>query len=256
MASSIMWTATWATANSKKSCVSEVAVLAFWAWGDAAEPSWRSRSMKKATISYRNNKMNWLAHSSSFSELLVRVSALAICRAGHSCRGGIGKRLPAKYQAGIECHQVIDTFTDSHAIFRRSVNRIEAPFRRYGGILVDVFYDHLLARTWSRGMSEFLWINLSASSMHRCPRTGMNCRRLLIRACFQPMKTGDWLCSYRELAGVRRALAGIGTRFRKPLPLDEAAVQLELHYDALHDDFAEFFPELSLHVERNGERKK
>src|SRR5436190_1321401 len=48
------------------------------------------------------------------------------------------------FQGGIECHRVIDCFADSHPIFRRSMARIDAPFRRYAGILIDIFYDHFL----------------------------------------------------------------------------------------------------------------
>jgi len=194
--------------------------------------------------------MNWLAH-------LVLSEPSSAFRIGNLLPDILPWRdwqgLPAKYQAGIECHQVIDTFTDSHAIFRRSVNRIEAPFRRYAGILIDVFYDHFLARTWSRyervPLLPFVAEFYASLSEHREELPPLAYARLL------QMKAGDWLCSYRELAGVRRALAGIGTRFRKPLPLDEATIQLELHYDALQEDFAEFFPELSLHVERKGAGK-
>src|SRR4051794_25034383 len=91
--------------------------------------------------------MNWLAHlvlsepSSAFriGNLLPDILPWSEWRA-----------LPAKYQGGIECHRVIDSFTDSHPVFRRSVGRVGAPFRRYAGILIDVFYDHFLASLWSR----------------------------------------------------------------------------------------------------------
>ncbi len=61
---------------------------------------------------------------------------------------------------------------------------------------------------------------------------------------------GNWLGSYAQLSGIRRALEGIGMRFRKPVPLGEAAAQLALHEQALSADFSEFFPELCAHVEK------
>lgn len=195
--------------------------------------------------------MNWLAH-------LVLSEPSPAFRIGNLLPDILPwpdwQSLPAKYQGGIERHRIIDTFTDSHPIFRRSVNRVEAPFRRYGGILVDVFYDHLLARTWSRyervPLNQFVAEFYASLPAHREELPPLAYSRLL------QMKTGDWLCSYRELAGVRRALAGIGTRFRKPLALEEATVQLERHYEAFHEDFAEFFPELSLHVDQKGRDKE
>ena len=41
--------------------------------------------------------------------------------------------------AGDRCRQCIPKFTSS-------ILRVDAPFRRYAGILVDMFYDHFLAR--------------------------------------------------------------------------------------------------------------
>ena len=188
--------------------------------------------------------MNWLAH-------LVLSEPTSAFRVGNLLPDILPwsewSMLPAKYQAGIECHRLIDSFTDTHALFRKSANRIEAPFRRYAGILVDVFYDHFLARTWSRyervPLNQFAAEFYDSLTEHREDLPPLAYSRLL------QMKAGDWLCSYRDFAGVRRALVGIGSRFRKPIPLGEATSQLELHYQGLSEDFAEFFPELSLHVD-------
>jgi acyl carrier protein phosphodiesterase len=194
--------------------------------------------------------MNWLAH-------LVLSEPTSAFRIGNLLPDILPwsewRMLPAKYQGGIECHRLIDSFTDSHVLFRRSVNRIEAPFRRYGGILVDVFYDHLLARTWSR-YERIPLIQFAAEFYDSLPEHQVDLPPLAYSRLLQ-MKAGDWLCSYRELAGVRRALEGIGSRFRKPVPLGEATAQLELHYHGLSDDFAEFFPELSLYVDGDRKRK-
>src|SRR4051794_31634321 len=58
--------------------------------------------------------------------------------------------LPPEFKRGAEQHRQIDSFTDSHPIVRQSINRVEPPLRRFGGILVDVFYDHILAREWHK----------------------------------------------------------------------------------------------------------
>src|SRR4026208_598678 len=67
--------------------------------------------------------------------------------------------LPGDFRRGVEQHRRIDAFTDSHPIVRRSMNRVSPPFRRFAGVLVDVFYDHILAREWnsfsSGPLSEF-----------------------------------------------------------------------------------------------------
>ena len=89
--------------------------------------------------------MNWLAH------VLLSESSPRF-RAGNILPDVLGMQslapLGAEYQRGIACHHVIDAFTDEHPIFARSRRRFHAGYRRFSGILVDVFYDHVLAAQW------------------------------------------------------------------------------------------------------------
>lgn len=154
--------------------------------------------------------------------------------------------LPSEYQPGIEQHRRIDAFTDSHPVVRRSIQRIEPPLRRFGGILCDLFYDHFLANDWSAYSDEPLpdfarAVYASFDTLH-----GTLSPEALSR--LKQMETDDWLCSYRELSGMARALERIGARFRRPVPLVHAIPLLEQHYDAFRADFQAFFPELRSHV--------
>src|SRR5213075_2894313 len=51
-------------------------------------------------------------------------------------------------QKGILLHRAIDTFTDAHPIFRKSTQRLHSKYHHYAGIVVDIFYDHFLAKNW------------------------------------------------------------------------------------------------------------
>ncbi|MEP6667921.1 MAG: ACP phosphodiesterase [Chthoniobacter sp.] len=187
--------------------------------------------------------MNWLAHlylsepSPAFrlgNLLPDLVSATALTG------------LPPEFQAGIQRHRRIDAFTDRHPVFRRSVHRLGAPFRRFGGVLVDIFYDHILARDWESfapmplpafaaevyASFDTQWIHVPAEAR---PRLEAMCR-------------ADWLCGYREVATITEALTRIGARLRRPTDLAASIPILEREYEALRTDFAEFFPELITHV--------
>ena len=89
--------------------------------------------------------MNWLAHL----HLSEPTSAF---RLGNVLPDLVPARdlanLPEAFQRGIKCHHRIDAFTDAHPKFRQSVARLSPRFRRFGGIIVDVFYDHFLAVNW------------------------------------------------------------------------------------------------------------
>src|SRR5688572_8345575 len=89
--------------------------------------------------------MNWLAHL-LLAEPTPQFRLGAILPDLVSMQVLAG--LPPDFQRGIRQHRQVDAYTDSHAIFRRSVQRLDPPFRRFGGILVDIFYDHFIARDW------------------------------------------------------------------------------------------------------------
>jgi len=89
--------------------------------------------------------MNWLAHlllAEPNPEL--RLGNLL----GDLVKGEERKILNPQLQRGLECHQAIDIFTDKHSIVKCSKKRLDPQYRRFAGILVDVFYDYILANNW------------------------------------------------------------------------------------------------------------
>ena len=51
-------------------------------------------------------------------------------------------------QKGIEMHRAIDTFTDEHAVVMKSKKRLFPVYHKYAAVIVDMFYDHILAKNW------------------------------------------------------------------------------------------------------------
>lgn len=154
--------------------------------------------------------------------------------------------LPPAFQAGIAQHRQVDLFTDAHPVVRESMRRFPPPFRRFGGILTDVFYDHLLTRQWA----SYSAVPLPAFAAQVYTAIE-ECRQDLspeLYARLVRLRQADLLCVYGELAGIARVLAGIGGRLRRPFDLAAALPILEAQYEALQDDFSRFFPELRAHV--------
>lgn len=183
--------------------------------------------------------MNWLAH-------LHLSEASSTFRLGNILPDLAPAReltqLSEEYQRGMECHRRIDAFTDSHPCFRQSVARLTPEFRRYGGIIVDVFYDHFLSVGWSQHSHE---------TLRQCVDEFYNsfdAHRADLPAAVWPilerMREQDWLGSYGDLPGVRLTLWRISRRLRRPRDLGESAAALEQHYDEFQKDFASFYPEL------------
>ena len=154
--------------------------------------------------------------------------------------------LPREFQRGIAQHRRIDAFTDRNPIFRQSIARIEAPYRRYGGILVDVFYDHFLARDWSSFSSQPLTAFVAEVYASFEPLRAEIPPHAYYR--LEQMKAGNWLGSYGDLTGISVTLTRMAARFSRPTPIAHAGTVLEENYQSFRSDFVAFFPELVVHV--------
>jgi len=189
--------------------------------------------------------MNWLAH-------LHLPEPTPACRLGSILPDFVSitalTGLPPEFQRGIQRHRQIDAYTDAHPIFRRSIQRLGPPFRRFGGILIDIYYDHFLARDWATFAdtklpdfaAEFYasfdthWTDIPADARPR----------------LQAMRAHNLLCSYREMDGISKVLTCIGGRLRRPFDLAASISILERDYDTFRTDFHEFFPQLRGQIER------
>ena len=188
--------------------------------------------------------MNWLAHA------LLSKPDIAF-RVGNILPDLVSitelKNFSPAFQEGIRCHQAIDIFTDSHPIVRSGINRLPENYRRYGGILTDVFYDHFLAKNWA---------HYSPISLHTFTNNFYRDLQLIendipadILAIFQRMLQNKIFENNKDISGIKMVLQRIDVRLRRPANLGAAIVFLEENYDAYEMDFCSFFPALKKHIQ-------
>ena len=149
---------------------------------------------------------------------------------------------------GVRLHQQADLFTDQHRVFRRSRARLPQHLRRYAGIAVDIFYDHLLATHWGRFHDAPL--ERFAQSRYRILEGRTDEMTARMRAALPIMIEHDWLTSYRRIEGMERALAGVSRRLKRPNPLAEAGAAFRADRDGFEQDFLAFFPDLAAQMSR------
>ena len=183
--------------------------------------------------------MNWLAH-------LVLSDPTPAYRVGNVLADilpiGELRELPEPFQAGIARHRAIDSFTDKHPVFRGSVARLDPKFRRYGGVVMDIFYDHLLTASWPQHESIDLarFVEQFHDDVEQCRHDIPSGAYAILRR----MRADAWLTSYGDVDGVRLTLNRISRRLRRPFDLGAAATELTRLYPGLEQDFANFFPEI------------
>lgn len=64
-------------------------------------------------------------------------------------RGNNFSHFCKEIQQGVLLHREIDTFTDAHEVVRKSKRRLHERYRHYDGVIIDIFFDHYLAKNWS-----------------------------------------------------------------------------------------------------------
>ncbi len=151
---------------------------------------------------------------------------------------------------GMRSHVAVDRFTDSHDVVRESKALISSGRRRFAGIIVDVCYDHFLARNWSNfsdvPLTEFIDRTYGSLRDYRGEMPPVMTRVI------RHMVEHDWLQGYHETSGVGRALNGLSMRLRRPNTLAGSVEELEANYGEMEGHFLRFFPDLVRHMEQRG----
>ena len=183
--------------------------------------------------------MNFLAHiylSGDNDELKI----------GNFIADGISgnkyKHFPLEIQNGILLHRKIDSFTDAHAIVRTSKKRLHPRYRHYDGVIVDILYDHFLAKNWSTYST--IKLNTYAQQFYDLLNSNYDLLPDKIKHLLPYMIKGNWLYNYRTLEGIEDVLIGVNKRTKNISQMHLAIEDLKIHYNELEADFTDFFEDL------------
>lgn len=152
-----------------------------------------------------------------------------------------------KIYQGICFHQKIDGFTDSHPVVLKSKRRISEKNRKYAGVLVDIFYDHFLAKDW--GKYSPITLELFVANFYRVLEKYSNILPTRLLEIMPAMIQENWLLSYREPAGIEKALVRIAKRLSVPYVTDEVMAEFTNHYQEFQGDFHLFFGDVVAYAE-------
>lgn len=156
-------------------------------------------------------------------------------------------RFESEIARGIELHRSIDEFTDSHKVVAMSKDRLRPKYRHYAGVIVDVFYDHFLARNWNNYHPVLL--PDYAERSYRILNEHHEFLPERVQQILPYMEKGNWLVNYARVEGIQRVLTGMARRTRFDSKMDESVNELLQSYDDFKHEFELFFPDLQAHSE-------
>ncbi|WP_243040048.1 ACP phosphodiesterase [Dyella sedimenti] len=183
--------------------------------------------------------MNHLAHALlAGDDEWLRLGGLM----GDFVHGHPDPALPAGVIAGIRLHRAIDTYTDGHPDVAAARTLLPPPYRRYGGILLDLWFDHLLARDFPR------WDERDLRGYSDEVRDLLRRHQSLLPPGLQRfqhyMEAHALPAGYARTEEVGAALDGISHRLRRANPVGEALPVLMELDPLLQMHFEAFFPQL------------
>ena len=193
--------------------------------------------------------MNFLAHIYlSGDDGLVTIGNFM----ADGIKGSSYKKYPVPVQKGIILHRAIDTFTDAHPVVRQSTRRLHPKYHHYSGIIVDILYDHFLAKNWSRysevPLAEYVARFYALLKENRGTLTPG------IQKMMPYMIEGNWLLSYAEIEGIATVLRNMDRRTKHKSGMTNAVEELKTNYTAFETEFTLFFTDLQrFSAERLGE---
>lgn len=186
--------------------------------------------------------MNFLAHIylSGDSDLIKIGNFMA-----DGVRGNKYLELHSEIQKGIILHRTIDTFTDAHPIFRQSTKRLHANYHHFSGVIVDVFYDHFLAKNWSLYSDEKLEVYVANFYDSLTTHDDLLTEKAQMMKPY--MIQQNWLLSYQTIEGIEKILSQMDNRIKRESNMRFSVQELKLFYNEFENDFTIFFNDLRVH---------
>ena len=189
--------------------------------------------------------MNFLAHIylSGNNDLLKIGNFMA-----DSIRGNSYENYPDEIKKGILLHRSIDSFTDMHPVYRKSKHRLHEKYGHYSGVIMDIFYDHFLAKNWANYSNKKL--EEYADEFYQLLRDNYDLLTAKIQGMMPYMIARNWLVSYASISGLEMILFQMDHRTKNRVAMHESIVELKKFYLEFETEFTNFFIELQEHCQQ------
>jgi acyl carrier protein phosphodiesterase len=163
-------------------------------------------------------------------------------------KGAAKNNFPNDIRQGIELHRAIDSFTDLHPVTKKAKEIFRPAYRLYSGAIMDIIYDHFLARDpnqFSRETLQAFTQNVYAVLEEDSAYLPGQFVHVLYY-----MKIEDWLYQYQFEEAIQKSLKGL-IRRAAYLSESETAYTLFLeNYRALEEYYLEFFPDVKQYAKQ------
>lgn len=157
-------------------------------------------------------------------------------------RGNDYMNYPEEIKKGILLHREIDTFTDAHPIFRQSKHRLHERYGHYSGVIIDIFYDHFLAKNWETyskvPLAEYV------ANFYTLLDDNFNILTTRTKKLLPSMVNQNWLLSYATIEGIGTILYQMDYRTKFKSKMQYSVEELQIFYQEFEEEFTLYFEEV------------
>ena len=154
-------------------------------------------------------------------------------------------------QRGIMLHREIDAFTDSHPLVKQSTKRLHPFHHKYAPVIVDIYYDFLLAKNWAtyaphspEKPSRIVELTDFIENIYQLLKKRHNELPEKLKKRLPYMIKNNWLMTYTTLAGLCDTFERVERQAAFPGNFGNATNHLEIYMEEFDEEFNNFFPDL------------
>lgn len=183
--------------------------------------------------------MNYLAHSFlSFNNEPIIVGNFI---ADH-VKLSEAEQLPELIKKGVIIHRKIDYFTDSHPLFIKNKRHFYNGFERYSGILLDIYFDYLLAKNFhlysSIDLADYTQ-NIYTILQNNITHLPASSQRFL-----DYVLQNNTFFEYAKIEGIEMVLKHLSYRINHGIWLNESLPLFLEQEHKIENDFNEFMSDI------------
>lgn len=189
--------------------------------------------------------MNFLAHLYLTKDYPAEVAVgnfLADAVKGRKALSGF----PELIQTGIRIHRQIDHFTDTHPAYRQGTKRLFPNYGKFAGIIMDIFYDHVLANNWNRYCNRSL--DSFAQAQYGLITTHWNHLPQRTQLWFHYMVDNNLLVNYARESVVELVLHRMDKRLGSTSGMGQAIHELKAYKSDFTTEFDIVLKDLQTHL--------
>ena len=191
--------------------------------------------------------MNYLAHFLLAQQLAERCELdtkglLIGGLLGDFVKGPLRGDYPNTWETGIRLHRRIDALTDSHPLVSDCLNALPTHYRRYGGIMLDVCFDHCLSLNWQ----AFHHQDLKAfnTQIYHSVLEYSNDYPSAAKRQIRVLADHDVLSHMGQWQTIEAMLGRIGQRVKRNNPLAVCGPELARILPLINQQFTALYPQL------------